>query len=535
MKHTSKRILALVLSLACLLPMLGIVASAYEVDLPIVYVAGKYSTIYSADDTRQLYQLDPLLSVTIKENASKLVAAYNTSNTTGNWKYFADSIYDTVAPRYAELVLNGNGEVTNGTHIHPSEAPKKKTSNFYLHDYMFYYDSRLDPYVNAANLNDYINQVLAATGKTKVNIIGRCIGTCIVMTYLTVYGCSKVNATIFYAPAVNGVFPMSSYFTGNFYFDYNNFTYYLDNNFDDEGGGSETIRAIYDALNGIGLFALGLRTANEVWAKTAPYLLQRLILATIGTWPGHWTMIGSQYEYKNSTLGDKPNEVYEKAKTLIFAGKTAEYAGLIKKIDKYHYNVNNKISETLENCMKRGMNFAIVAKYNTPLMPLSDRSKIQADGTVELRSMSFGATAADIGTTLSASYIRAAKNARGDKYVSKYLSADGVIDASTCDYPEQTWFIRDVGHAEYPSEINQLFLCIFRSKSQYTVRSNSKYPQFVKYDSANDKISPITEADKPTNTDDGSGGGSNISDFFKKISDYIINLAIRVMEFLGLK
>ena len=392
MKKVSKRLFALLMSLLCLLPLLNISASAFEVDLPVVYVAGKYSTIYSADDNRQLYQLDPLLSETIKKNAMTLVSAYNRSNNSNpkNWKYFADAIYDTVAPRYAELVLNGNGEVTNGTHIHESAYPQAKTDTFYLHDYMFYYDSRLDPYVNAAKLNTYINNVLKVTGKTKVNLIGRCIGTCIVATYLTVYGCDKVNATIFYAPAANGVFMMSSYFTNNFYFDYNNFSYYLDNNFDDEGNGSEIIRALYDALNGIGLFAFGLRTANEVWEGTAPLLLQRLILATIGTWPGHWTMIGAQYEYKNATLGDEQNEVFEKAKRLVFAGKTTEYAGLIKKIDKYHYNVNNNLSETLNNCMKKGMKFAIVAKYNTPLMPLSSRSKVQADGTVELRSMSFG-------------------------------------------------------------------------------------------------------------------------------------------------
>ena len=57
----------------------------------------------------------------------------------------------------------------------------------------------------------------------------------------------------------------------------------------------------------------------------------------------------------------------------------------------------------------------------------------------------------------------------------------------------------------------------------------------MKYDSANDKISHITAEDTPSQSSDSSGGGSNISNFFKRISDYIINFAIKVLEFLGLR
>jgi len=516
MKRTAKRILALMLTMLTLLPAAVLfVQGATTLDLPIVYIGGKYAHIYTKEATKeekkyQLYPLTPSLGETIKDNVSELVAAYNASNSSGNWKTFADKVYNVIAPRYAPLVMDAKGNPQNGTHVIPVAAPKKKTSNFQLEDYMFTYDSRLDPYTNADLLKAYIDKVLAATGKSKVNLIGRCLGTTVMATYLTVYGKEKkVESAIFYASAFNGVYMMDGFFTGDIDIDYGMMQYYLAHGKDDEGGDFETIHDIADVLQTIGLLSAGINKVNQVIEKMSPYLFPRLILAIFGTWPGHWAMISSG--------------AYEKAK-LVTLQDAVKYKELIKRLDKYQTNVMSKFPQTLETLRKGGMRIAIVCKYNSPLIPLSPKSNMQADGTVELKTMSLGALAADMGQTLSNSYLIAAKRAGHEAYLSKDL----VIDAYPCQYRDYTWFIKNCPHAEYPPEINTMFMEIFHSSKQYTITTNSKFPQFVSYNTETKKISPVTGPDTGIDTT----GGINTS-FFAKILEFFRSFLSRILSLFG--
>ena len=510
MKRTAKRILALMMTILTLLPAAVLfVDAASTLDLPIVYVVGKFEHIYDKSG-KQLYPLDPPLGDTIKDNVSDLIAAYNTSNSTGNWKVFADKIYNVIAPRYAPLVMDTSGNPQNGTAIKTRPSPKKKTSNFKLNDYMYTYDSRRDPYDTAKELRTYINDVLAATGKSKVNLIGRCLGTTVMATYLTAYGKEKkVETAIFYASAFNGVYMMDAFFSGDIDIDYGMMQYYLANGKDDEGGDFETVHEIADIASSLGLLGLGVNKVNQVIEKMSPYLFPRLVLAIFGTWPGHWAMISSG--------------AYQKALAVTMQD-AAKYAALIKKLDKYQTNVMSKFPQTLETLRKGGLRVAIVCKYNSPLVPLSPKSDMQADGTVELKTMSLGALAADMGQTLSNAYLTAARRAGHDPYISKDL----VIDAYPCQYRDYTWFIKNCPHADYPPEINQMFMEIFHSTTQYTVNTNSKFPQFVSYNTETQKISPITGPDTGVDTT----GGLNTA-FFSKIVDWIRSFLAKILTMFG--
>ena len=97
MKQSLKRILAVVLTVLMLLPAAFLFAdAATTLDLPIVYVAGKYGNLYTKDNKTKLYPLNPSLGDTFKDHASELLSAYTASNSSGNWKTFADKIYDVV-------------------------------------------------------------------------------------------------------------------------------------------------------------------------------------------------------------------------------------------------------------------------------------------------------------------------------------------------------------------------------------------------------------------------------------------------------
>ncbi len=509
MRRKFKRVTAILISLLCLLPLLGLFGEAAgTLDYPVVYVAGKFTYIFNKNNTERLYPLKTPLSTTIMNNRNELIAAYNASNTSGDWTIFGNKVYDIVEPEYRQLVLDTNGDVTNGSHITPVEAPKAKTSNFGLSDYMFTYDSRLDPYENAAQLNNYIKRVLQVTGKSKVNLIGRCLGTTLISTYLTKYGCSKVESVIFYASAFNGVQMMDDFFTGNIEFEADRISYYIAHGMDTEGDTYDLIKNMWSILNALGLAGAGVNTANEVWNRIAPDLLPKLVRAVFGTWPGHWAMISA--------------DSYQKAKNIVFKGCMSKYAGLIKKIDKYQKEIMSKWPDTLDRMVReQGLRVAIFSKYNTPLAPLSAEDSQQADGTVELETMSLGAKSAPIGQTFSAAYIQYLKNTGK----SKYLSADLMVDASTCQYPDYTWFIRDVAHDAYPPQINSLFMDIFHSSTQYTVTTDSKYPQFVSYNAETKKISKITEP--YTGTD------PQMRNIFQIVAAYIANLFARLFALFG--
>ena len=539
MKKTLKRLLALTLTLLMLLPIIATGVQAAEIiDLPIVYVLGKYAPIYDGNGT-QVYPLDPPIADTIsdKKTLASILAKFQLGEQLGQWDACANEIYDTIAPRYAPLVMDDNGNPQNGTHSNPNPLPQEKHSQFWLHDYEFNYDSRLDPFENARLLNSYITNVLTMTGKPKVNLIGRCLGTTVVATYLTEYGCSKVNTCIFYAAAYNGVYVMDGFFSADFDIAYDRVQYYLKNGKRDEGGNFDTIQSTADGINKLGLFGWFLSSANNGLQQMKDNLFPRLTLAIFGTWPGHWAMISS--------------EAFQKAKETTLAD-TTKYAGLIAKVEKYQTKVMSAFPQTLERCRQNGMRIAIVCKYNLPLPPLSPNSSMQADGTVELRTMSLGATATNVGETLSSDYIEDVKDSgtigsfvedmreKGKNIYldsttnrmlrrSNYLSKDNMVDASTCQYPDYTWFIKNCAHAAYPWDIDLLFLEIFRSPTQYTIYSNSKYPQFVAFDSDTGEIAEVTSPDTGKKED-----STSSSSFFKRIADWIIDFCRKIMEFFGM-
>ncbi|MGN1194846.1 MAG: esterase/lipase family protein, partial [Acutalibacteraceae bacterium] len=435
MKKFSKRLLSALLVIMMLTSVtvpLTAEAAASSSDLPIVYVYGRNTPIYNKDG-KQIFPLPTSIQTKLMNDKSKLMAAFSKSLVSNNWDSFCDAIYDSVAPLYEELVLDENGEITNGSYSKTSATPQKKTSNFLIHDYGFFYDSRVDPMETAAQLATFINSVCKVTGKSKVNLIGRCLGSCIVSAYLTKYGASKVDTVVYYAPACNGVLPLSATFSGHINIDAESIEKYTSNSLDDGTDFNEFIKAMVTLTSQARLLGVGTDVINSVYLSISDQILPRLLLATYATMPCYWSMISDEY--------------YESAKSFIFKGETKKYAGLIKKIDDYHYNVQVPLSNTLATLKKNGLKIINISKYNVRLAPLFENCDVQADGTVELSTMSFGATSALIGKTLSSSYLKEA----ADSGLGDYVSKDCIIDSSTCLFPDNTWFVKNLDHGTFPA------------------------------------------------------------------------------------
>ncbi len=485
MKRKLTRALSLFLAFLCAAVLLSPAASAaayYENDLPVVYVIGRGTWIYDKNE-KKVYPTDGIEKA-IKNNVNNLATAWIKSLLSPNsdWDALSDAIYDLVEKEYRNFILDNNGEASNGTHVKPNAEPKAKTSNFAITDYQFSYDSRIDPKVNAKLLNEYINKVLTVTGKRKVQLIGRCLGSTIISAYLTMYGCSKVDTTVFYAAANQGVIPISAFFSGDVLFDCSAIEKYGDaylKNSSTDGSDNLSRSLVtlgYMLSKSFYLTDYVIKNVEQAYRDIARTLYPRIVLAVYGTCPGFWTMVRDDY--------------YEKAKQVVFEGK-AKYSKLVEKIDWYHYNVFQKFPQTLKKCQQQGMKVAVIAKYNIQLAPLFKDCMKQADDLVELENASYGATCADVGQLLSNSYIN--KQEKAGK--GKYISPDLKVDASTCLYPDYTWFIKDLPHDVFPTSVNELIMKIFHSKSQFTINSDEKYSQFLQYESNSLLLSKVTELD----------------------------------------
>ena len=123
---------------------------------------------------------------------------------------------------------------------------------------------------------------------------------------------------------------------------------------------------------------------------------------------------------------------------------------------------------------------------------------------------SFGATTSTVYGTLDEDYIvnRLAEN-KG-----KYISPDKQIDASTCLFPEYTWFAKGVSHSDRPDAEYEILYAAMRADRQLTV-DDFKYTQFMVYDNDAKVMSAMTEEncntynwkandaeDNPTNKDE---------------------------------
>ncbi len=479
-------------------------SAAYENDLPIIYLVGMGEPIYDQNG-KKVWPISAEIEDILLDNSSDLISAFSLSAMTSDWTYYGNSLKAAFQQYYGPVALDKNGNPRNGTDIRHSATPKKKTSNYGLMDYRFAYDPRLDPWETAEELSAYVDAVLKATGKKKVSFVGRCMGSCFVSAYLCRYGSAKVDTCLFYVPAVNGATNCSQLFAGRVHINADT----LNNYANEYMGGNEVddmLAGIINVTYSLNMLGMGTDLATDIFNQLAIESFPELLLSTYATMPAFWAMVSEEY--------------YEEAKNFIFAGREAEYAGLIKKIDRYHENVKLRIGNNIKTYVKNGMKFNIIAKYNVPMPPYLEGYDLQGDGVVNISDLTFGATGAATGKTLSVDYLNAAKKSGTIDYVSDDL----MVDSSTGLFPNYTWYIRDIHHDLFPTSIDNLMLKIFRTKKQVNINTYSEYPQYMSYNSSTKKLSPVKGTIPSGSASSTVSPFQKLIDFFRSFFNIIKNL-----------
>ena len=429
-------------------------------DKPLIYIPGFTSSAVYADvnntDTLLCYpSTDDILSIVTEAFIPALLVFAVDRDTDKLVKKVTDKINEAFAYWFNEPT----GEAKEGSGI----IPKTPTDVTPTSELTFAYDWRADPVKIADELDAYIENVCKLSGCEKITLACHSLGSTIALTYLTKYGNSRVAAMVFDSPACNGVSLIGNIFTGKV-------------NLDSEGissfvkalvGESEynaLVCAVMDVLDTTGVLGLFTRFSDLIIDALVPAVYRETIVPLLGGWLTMWSML--------------PDSKVEEAKKYMFEKILTEnnYSELKGKIDYYGTTVRANRTKTLKTFDAAG-NFAILSRYTDMTIPLAGYSHLMGDQLIETSASSFGATTASLGECLNDEYLKG-KNP-------EYISPDKTVDASTCLFPDKTWFIKNSGHFEtggVTEEYYDMFLfakeeltCDTAEIGRFTYRDNETY------------------------------------------------------------
>ena len=339
--------------------------------------------------------------------------------------------------------------------------------------YNFSYDWRESPIDSAAQLAEYIETVKDDLGVKKVNVVGYSMGANVVLAYLAANGAKDINNLVFVSPAWQGTSLAGNVAINNIEFDMFTVENYLVQLANVSATTHITAFIISYIATYDGLSKEYFGDINKAVAGILPRLYTDTVVPYIAGMPGFWSLL--------------PAEDYEAGKDFLFGD--AIDAALEAKIDAY-YDIQTNAKSIIEDAMDDGMNFGIVVGYNCQMIPISDEYE-QSDTIIDVRYASGGATcskylqAFDDWTNIYSQKVKCGHN---------HVSWDYKIDASTCMFPEQTWFYKNLQHTAYNVDegTTDIIVWLLSAEDQMTVNSDKEnYPQFSLYNTYKRKVTPI--------------------------------------------
>ena len=436
---------------------------------PVIYIPGFGEPIYNELDSEDPISVFPPSDYAIAKSVPDLLVAVMGGLLTGN-----DRIFGKYAIKGAEKMLGAAACNPDGTAIKNSgvefEGVEKDfhkiahtLSDEDIDDkyFTFLYDWRLSPVDNAKLLKNFVNEVKATTGHKKISFVCYSQGNTVLMSYLALYSGKNIDKIVCLSPAYKGLSLVGALFTKEISISGKGdaFETYLKGIMGYEDAKSQLIGAVVSLINDYGVVDFALNHVQKMLDAQLDKVFDECLIDIFGTMAGLWSFV--------------PDEYYDEAKEIMLKGDK-KYDGLVKKIDYYHDNVQIKVEKLLKQAKADGAKIIISAGYNISSIPVTVEPAGQSDLLIDTKYTTLGATCAPINSTLGKNYKQANK-----KCGHNHLSPDEIIDASTCAFPEYTWFIRDSGHADFGDEYLEFINWALNYKGQPTVRSNKIYPQFM--------------------------------------------------------
>ncbi|MBO5396001.1 MAG: hypothetical protein J6A97_03875 [Clostridia bacterium] len=460
MKKVISVVLSLVMVFGFVLPVFAEEVTDKSCDCgfnPVIYVAalgsGTVYENYGTDEEKALFR--PETGPLVAEAVSVILPALP-ALLAGDYDTFGDALIGFVNSAFGGLALDGDGNSKEGVYA-PEEYPETGDHGI-EHSFYFGYDFRLDPYTHADRLHKTIQLMKELTGHDKVQLKASSMGGVVTMAYLERYGTDDIETVIFQNCPIQGTAVAGELFCRKFEINKDALVNYaldaipaLEQDFF-----QGFLYGLATALDDLGVWSTLLTLVDPIVENLLDRVYDEALIPIFGTLPGIWSFV--------------PDEYYEEAKTVMVNEETQ--AGLIEKLDNYHYNVQAKAPEILREANKTAKIY-IVAGYDIQRTPLVSAYMNTSDGTVDTKYASVGAVTADIRSTFPQGYSQAVNDGHN------HISPDFCIDASTCALPEQTWFIKDMLHCTTHEGHDKFYEKMLTGDEQFYIDTYEEYPQFM--------------------------------------------------------
>ena len=539
MKKLVSVLLAILMAASCMTCAAAVYTPTLNSPVPVVLLSGDGDKIYDENNVvapRFLDVIEDLFtgkeendSDNLKESVANVLTPFVLGILSDNYDAYYENLEKEISELADTIRLDENGNPRYGTHVNEASNATAMTnpnvkSVYNCSEYQFRYDWRLDPMEIADKLDAYIEAVCAMTGHDQVGLYGRCLGSNFVLAYLAKYGYkNRLCGIALNAGMQYGEDPVSEAISGKFKTDGDSINRFLtDTEFLYGTEMNPIIKEVVDFLEHAQILnAVSAAVRKDLYDKVVGGVTSALAMSTMFTMPGYWSCVS--------------NDDYDEAMLYVFgpegSEKRATYAGLIEKIENYHNTVGLHVDELLTNFAKKG-NIAIMAKYGLQMIPICKSRNIVSDNLVSVKNASMGATTSMIYNTLSEDYIaKCEAEGRGN-----YISPDKQIDAYTCLFPDNTWFIKGVEHANWTDTENAIMCTVATADHQLTV-DDFDYTRFMVYSYETDSVSPMTADNAATENwtaDDPTVGNQHVHKVFKFLASFITILR-RVIDLIKSK
>ena len=488
-KRVWKSVLSIVLVLA--LAVLTVLPSLAAVDKPdanpILIVAGFTEYVLQNTETGEKsfpHNTDKIVS-TVTAVAPSLLTLLASNRTQADYDAFCDTALPVINEMFDSIACNPDGTVkhpevqlayqfpesvaTYGVETVGQADAFDKQILYGAVDavgadkvYIYGLDWRMNPFDVADEIHAWIQHIQEVQNCDKVSLAGISMGGAMVSAYLAKYGTDDVSNITMISSAFTGLSYVGELYQGNVQIDEDGLYNMLN-----AAVGKDTLSRIFGST---GIVKQVIALIDDLYAAEQDRIFTECLVPAFGYNPGMWSFV--------------PSENYTAAKEFMFAhmdSTDAQKLDLSAKLDAYHLAQANA-EQTLKDAIAAGVNVAITSNYNFQIAPVAATAKQTSDQVIETVHTSGYATCANLGETLPASV----KDG-------KYVSADRVIDASTCFLPDNTWFIKNMQHVGFDNSENQckFYAWLLTTDKQVTVNSNPDYPQFMLYNTETKVLSPL--------------------------------------------
>ncbi len=443
MKKSLKALLSLALSLVLVLSFTAFSFAAHESSkTPVILIPGFGQSETRVYDENGEYLGDissfELPGLDVKKIVSSLAPSLASSAITRTDAGLSKKAQSVMRDIFKPFALNDDGSPVYNKVVRRfdkpySELSYEEKSIVYSHvsldglwsyddvRYYYTYDSFGSIKAAADGLHEYLhNVVLAQTGASKVNIVPISQGGTILIQYLASYpeDYKYIKKIVNMIPAFDG-----SQIVGDVMLD--NVRIY-----DIERLHREILPYLLDGDTAYQVslalrFALSSKAQQEVLHAALDAAREMLVQKSTMMW------------------ALCPAESYEKAKDIWLSDK--RFSAVRAEADAYDA-ARKALPATLRSLMESGVYVHIVASYDVGyfMAPLFGCYEDDADDLLSPSSPALGTTSAPFGKTLGENYVSPHTYCSNPAH--NHISPDNKLDASTGQFPENTWYFKGVSH-----------------------------------------------------------------------------------------